>query len=110
MKSLKIDMRYASPDNIRPNSDLLKRARINFNKYNTQMIKGKKRTWKIKPKSSNKSSNNSTVKLIHGKNRIWKVITPTIIEGKKRTWKLYPFHSLKNKSHKKKRKYKKYTI
>tara|TARA_B110000261_G_scaffold65258_1_gene76554 strand:+ start:198 stop:680 length:483 start_codon:yes stop_codon:yes gene_type:complete len=152
-------MRVASPDALRPNSDLVARAKQNFNRrprhpspsqlpipslwlrtseqapsqllrqpssktvigtnrrriksapHRMQVVKGKNRIWRVKPKSPSPKT-----QVVKGKNRIWTVRRRTksapsraqVVKGKNRIWTVRYVDEGKGKTKgKRKRKYNK---
>lgn len=73
------DMRYRSPDGIRPNQELLERARKNFNKTFP------KQTTPVKPPSPSQLPMPSKKLLNKNKSRS-KSPSPIVIQGKNRKW------------------------
>ena len=100
-----INMEYASPDGIRPNTNLIQRARENFNKQFNRIPR-----LHIKPPSPSAlpmpPQRFRERKLHRGRNRTWRLSPPRhisprhqsqeqettkkIVVGKNRTWKLSP--------------------
>jgi len=79
-----LDMRYASPDNIRPNQDLLEKTKRNFSwdKFKTKhtnppspnLLPMPPVQWQKKTIPTATTSNlDENVKIIKGKNRTWKI-------------------------------------
>ena len=123
-----VDMRYGSPDGIRPNPEAIKRARENFKKFSKQIQpkppnKPRCKTpsprsktpskdlpnRKIQPKPPNKPRSNT----LSTSSRTRKFIEPknfTLVRGKKRVWIVKPAKGGNRKSRKKRktRKGKKY--
>ena len=71
---LKTDIRYASPDGIRPNPELINRARENFNRKNTQ-----------RPPSPSQLPIPSQILLTRKKSRS-KSPRVVVLQGKNRKW------------------------
>lgn len=74
----KIDMRYESPDGVRPNPELVERARKNFNRKNTPLLRAPSPSQLPMPSKKLLNKNNSRSKspspvVIQGKNRKWTI-------------------------------------
>ena len=77
----KTDMRYASPDGIRPNPDLVKRARENFNRKTT-------------PRAPSPSQlPMPSQRLLTRRKSHSKSPTPLVIQGENRKWIIIPQES-----------------
>ena len=99
----RIDMRYASPDGIRPNRELLARAHENFNqprithKPSPHTTRGKNRTWTVISASNSVPHRQSREReqIIRCRKRNWRVRAKSrspqrtqVIRGRKRTWQI----------------------
>lgn len=80
----KTDIRYGSPDGIRPNPDLIRRTRTNFNRKNIQRA----RPIPIPIPPSPSQLPMPSQRLLTKRKTRSKSLSPVVIQGKNRKWTL----------------------
>ena len=82
----RIDMRYGSPDIIRPNPDLIRRTRENFNRKNIPRLTPRSRS-RPRPRPPSPSQlPMPSQRLLTRQNTRSKSPSPVVIQGKNRKW------------------------